>query len=46
MSQNNHFFTGTTLIGTSTSRTLISPCERYWMPDLEKTGNVNIPTKI
>ena len=29
-------FSGTTLIGTSTLQTLISPCHRYWMPDLEK----------
>ena len=38
--------TGTTLISTSTLQTLISPCHKYWMHDLEKTRNINIPTKI
>ena len=28
------------------SQTLISPCQGYCMPDLKKTGNINIPTKI
>ena len=36
---NNH-----SLIGTSTLELLISPCHKYWMSDLEKTRNINIPT--
>ena len=31
------FFTGSTLIGTSTLQTLIFPYHKYWMSDLEKT---------
>ena len=37
---------GTTLTCTSTLETLVSPWHRYWMPDLEKTGNINITTKV
>ena len=41
---NNHSLPGTTLIGTSTLELLISPCHKYRMSDIEKTGNINIPT--
>ena len=40
------FFTGITLIGTSILQTLIFPCRKFRMPDLEKTGNINMPTNI
>ena len=33
------------LITISTS-TLISPCHKYWISDLEKTRNINVPTEI
>ena len=41
-----NFFTGTTLIGTSMLQTLISPCHKYWMPDLEKFRKIINPQKL
>ena len=34
------------LTSVSTMQALISPCHKYFMPDLEKARNINIPAKI
>ena len=40
------FFTGTTVIGTSTLQTLISPCQKYRMPDSKKLEILIYPQKF